>query len=64
MIVVFTYRVYLLKMIAKAQVWLTKCQICALFIYFSGELLLINGSQMLPSVNSVSGADRGRKSCN
>ena len=64
MIVAFTYRVYRLKMIAKAQVWLTKCQICALFIYFSGELMLIKGSQMLPSVNSVSGADGGQKSCN
>ena len=64
MIVAFTYRVCHLKMIAKVQVWLTKCQICTLFIYFSGELLLINGSQMLPSVNSVSEADGGRKSCN
>ena len=64
MIVAFTYRVYHLKMIAKAQVWLTKCQICALFIYLSGELMLIKGSQMLPSVNSVKGAVRGQKSCN
>nr|DAG77629.1 MAG TPA: hypothetical protein [Bacteriophage sp.] len=51
-------------MIAKAQVWLTKCQICALFIYFGGELMLINGSQMLPTVNSMRGAVRGQKSCN
>nr|DAU64126.1 MAG TPA: hypothetical protein [Caudoviricetes sp.] len=51
-------------MIAKVRVWLTKCQICTLFIYFGGELTLINGSQMLPSVNSVRGAVRGQKSCN
>ena len=64
MIVAFTNRVYHLKMIAKVQIWLTKCQICALFIYFGGELMLINGSQMLPSVKSESEAGGGRKSCN
>lgn len=64
MIVAFTYRVYHLKMIAKVQIWLTKCQICALFIYFGGEHMLIFGCKMLPSVNSVGEADGGQKSCN